>query len=311
MKSHAAWVIHAGAIGDFVLTLSLIQAMRRASYAPIRILGRPHYGNLAGAQDGVDSVADIEAAPWHRLFGPDPGDAIDAMFAAEPAALVLDLLGVSDASIQAMRSCGVDRVIQLDSRATPKSTEHITRQWHAEIERQGLYLPIEPPTIRIEADARQPRDRAVLHVGSGSHAKRWPLECWIDVAKLFQKRGLEVCFPLGPAELEPCEAAAWSSLDRVGRRIETPSFAELKALIGSSRIYVGNDSGITHLAAALGTPTLAIFGATDPCVWRPPGDNATVVGTKSGWPTLDAVSNAIAALMTASDRGNATDVQQM
>jgi ADP-heptose:LPS heptosyltransferase len=69
---------------------------------------------------------------------------------------------------------------------------------------------------------------------------------------------------------------------------------ELACWLASARVYIGNDSGITHLAAAVGTPVVAIFGATDPAVWAPRGDRVSVVGGGSlNEITLDEVLEAV------------------
>ena len=60
---------------------------------------------------------------------------------------------------------------------------------------------------------------------------------------------------------------------------------ELAKWLASARLYIGNDSGITHLAAAVGTPVVAIFGPTDPAVWAPRGERVAVVSGGS----LDAI----------------------
>jgi ADP-heptose:LPS heptosyltransferase len=69
----------------------------------------------------------------------------------------------------------------------------------------------------------------------------------------------------------------------------------LACWISQARLYVGNDSGITHLAAATGVPVLALFGPTDPAVWAPRGANVRVARwkaagdeTKREWPRMNA-----------------------
>ena len=64
---------------------------------------------------------------------------------------------------------------------------------------------------------------------------------------------------------------------------------ELAQWLARARLYIGNDSGITHLAAAVGTPVVAVFGPTDPAVWGPRGDHVRVVHRAGGWPSVDEV----------------------
>lgn len=124
---------------------------------------------------------------------------------------------------------------------------------------------------RIECGSRR-ENFAVIHPFSGSPGKNWPLERYRKLA-----RRLEASVPVkwcaGPEEALP-EAV------RIG------NLYDLACWLGSARLYVGNDSGVTHLAAAAGTPVIAIFGASDPRVWAPRGPDVRVLAA----PSLDAIS---------------------
>lgn len=105
------------------------------------------------------------------------------------------------------------------------------------------------------------RDFAVIHPFSGGARKNWPLGLFRQVAAALP---LEVKWTAGPDE--PLEGAT-----RFG------NLRDLAEWIAAARLYIGNDSGITHLAAAVGTPVVAIFGPTDPMVWAPRGAHARVI----------------------------------
>lgn len=290
MTRHAAWVIHAGAIGDFLLTLSVVQGLRRAGYGPVRIVGRSLYGEIAGAAEGVDHLAGIDAAPWHRLFGDAPAEAIEALRAFGPAEVVIDMLGISPAAADGLQASGIEHLVRLDPRPAPGSIEHITRQWQARIRAQGIDVSLQAPAVRV-APARRDDELAVIHVGSGGRQKCWPLDCWIELANRVGDGGRRIALPLGPAELDsPDIAKRRAQLTELGEVVESPSLRELKSLIAAARVYVGNDSGVTHLAAAVSTPTIAVFGATDPRVWRPLGRRCVAVGGLGDWPSVDDVA---------------------
>lgn len=114
---------------------------------------------------------------------------------------------------------------------------------------------------RIPCEQCERGDFAVIHPFSGSARKNWPLNKYREVAA---RLGLPVRWCAGPEESLP-EA----------RRFE--NLYELACWLRSARLYIGNDSGITHLAAAVGTPVVAIFGATDPAAWAPRGERIRVV----------------------------------
>jgi ADP-heptose:LPS heptosyltransferase len=77
------------------------------------------------------------------------------------------------------------------------------------------------------------------------------------------------------------------------------SVPHLAAVLAESRGYFGNDSGVSHLAAALGVPTVAVFGPTDPAVWAPLGPEVSVVAPRGDapWPTVDDVLIALRKLL--------------
>jgi len=104
---------------------------------------------------------------------------------------------------------------------------------------------------------------AVIHPFSGSPSKNWPLANFRALA-----RELETCMPVrwcgGPAD-PPLEGA-----------VRIADLCELACFLASARLYVGNDSGITHLASAVGTPVVALFGPTDPAIWAPRGQRVEI-----------------------------------
>lgn len=104
---------------------------------------------------------------------------------------------------------------------------------------------------------------AVIHPFSGSPRKNWPLENFRELARQLETE-LPVRWCTG-REDPPIEGAA-----------RFDDLYELARWLARARLYVGNDSGITHLAAAVGTPVLALFGPTDPEVWAPRGEHVTV-----------------------------------
>jgi heptosyltransferase-3 len=112
-------------------------------------------------------------------------------------------------------------------------------------------------------------DYAVIHAAPNFTYKRWTREAWRTVAANLAARGLAVLATGGPA---PAERAflddVWDGMPV--RRVDgTLTWPELAALLGQARLYVGPDTSITHLAAASGCPTVALYGPTDPRLWGP------------------------------------------
>lgn len=157
---------------------------------------------------------------------------------------------------------------------------------------ENLGWPVEPGFANLEARADErsivrkwmaergitPKSKPVLiHPGSGGRKKIWPLPRWWDL--LFWIKGeykLPVVMSLGPADDYLIDFAG--EVERLGVQIirDIP-LTRLAAFLAESRLYIGNDSGVSHLAASLGVPTVAVFGPTNPTVWAPRGPRVRVV----------------------------------
>lgn len=119
----------------------------------------------------------------------------------------------------------------------------------------------------------------VVHPGSGGRAKIWPLGKWRGLLEWLCAEGrAPVLMVLGPAD-EHLRAFGEEARRTGIRVVEGLSLPRLAALLSISRLYIGNDSGVSHLAAATSIPAVVIFGPTDPRVWAPAGGNVRVVRT--------------------------------
>jgi ADP-heptose:LPS heptosyltransferase len=131
---------------------------------------------------------------------------------------------------------------------------------------------------RINCQPIEPGEYAVIHPFSGSARKNWPLDRFRE---LTQQLALPVRWCAGPEE----------TLDGA---VRFENLYDLACWLAGARIYIGNDSGITHLAAAVGAPVVAIFGPTDPAVWAPRGKRVSVVSGKLEEIRVNEVLNAVA-----------------
>ena len=130
-----------------------------------------------------------------------------------------------------------------------------------------------PAIPRIACPPTQRAAFVAIHPFSGSAKKNWPLERFRELAR---RLDLPVRWCAGPEE--PLEDA---------ERFD--DLYDLACWLRSARLYIGNDSGITHLAAAVGTPVVALFGPTDPAIWAPRGDRVSIVATPSPGDPIDSI----------------------
>jgi ADP-heptose:LPS heptosyltransferase len=152
-----------------------------------------------------------------------------------------------------------------------QSEEHEVARWCRLLSESGIpadpgALDLPPPVNRCPDSAR-----VVVHPGAASAARRWPAVRWAAVARALAERGYEVVLTGSPGERSLCSrvaAEAGLAPDAVlaGR---TPLVA-LAALVGRARVLLCGDTGVAHLATALGTPSVVLFGPTPPALWGPP-----------------------------------------
>jgi ADP-heptose:LPS heptosyltransferase len=117
------------------------------------------------------------------------------------------------------------------------------------------------PRIRCDVERE---NFAAIHPFSGSAKKNWPLDHFRELARTLE-RTMPVRWCAGPDD-PPLEGA-----------VRIDDLYDLACWLARARLYIGNDSGITHLAAAVGTPVLALYGpASDPAVWAPRGEHVRV-----------------------------------
>jgi len=108
--------------------------------------------------------------------------------------------------------------------------------------------------------------------------------------------GIRTMLIEGPADTEPSEEVASRLCSALPvTRAAGLSLPHLAALLSQCCFYVGNDSGVSHLAAALGVPTATIFGPTDPAIWKPLGRHVAAIQPANGaaWPTPEDVLTAL------------------
>ncbi|RMG54778.1 MAG: lipopolysaccharide heptosyltransferase family protein [Acidobacteria bacterium] len=289
MKPSKILIIHTGAIGDFILALPAIGAVRRRFLpASIELLGIPHIGILAEQRFYVDRVASIDAYPLHRLFvGELPAEL--ARYVAD-FDLIISWFGADDETYRRTLERMPAQTIIARSRPPDGCGIHVVDHLLSTLAPLGISDEDRVPRLFLTERDRQRAERLwnqlglrgerviALHPGSGSPEKCWSTSRFVELAWRLIRSGLSVAVIEGPADHHIVERFLSSISSRLDagsthRLIRLPllSLIDLAALLERCSAYVGNDSGITHLAAATGIPTVAIFTVTDPAVWGPRG----------------------------------------
>ncbi len=242
-------VVHPGALGDFIISLPSIYALTRAGFTVDVAVRHPGRGL-------VDIIPFIQSAFDLEFFMPRPRGQYKIAF----------IFGIS-----------------LDPSPFKRISEEVFmgppvkggRRWKVMeyFERVKKVVPVDfPKELRFSISWKGGK-YATIHPGSGSREKNWRLESFLNVARYIRSLGFTPLFLLGPPEEGMRER-----IEREGfRALFSKPIVEVAHILSSSALYLGNDSGITHLAAALGVPTLVIFKKTDPRIWRPFGPRVHVI----------------------------------
>lgn len=262
-------VLRGGALGDFIVTLPALALLRaRWPHARIELAGNATAAALARDRGLIDAVHSQHEARWSRLFTPAP---LPADFAAWLAGFDLVLNYWPDPEGE------LDRRFPLRSGQTfltaaplpaagPAAAHYCAPLRALGLEPEAAWYPLTGDTAPAQRDGP-----VTIHPGSGSPRKNWPDERWRE---LLPELPAPVAVILGEAERE--RWAAWTASAR-GQELAGRTLAELVAHLGRCRLFLGHDSGISHLAAACGAPCILLFGPTDPAIWAPPAPRVRVV----------------------------------
>ncbi len=303
-------ILQPGSIGDCVLTLPLAEFMKEClGLGGVDILGHTEYIGILPGRTCVDGIGSIDLVDLHRLFAETKGfdladrDALINVFS--DYAWIVTFLGEPDSDFEQnlifTANCSHSaEVITLSMKPPEKLSSHITNFYIEQfIAQSGLSL--DPWRVRkgkglikaTKADMNRGRELleeinvdfseklVVIQPGSGGLHKCCHLDNFLAVAKELVSSGIEVIFLLGPAELEQFSDATIKKIRSVANCLTDLSLTGVLGLLSCADGFVGNDSGITHFAGALGVRTLAVFGPTNPDVYRPIGPSVTVFASST------------------------------
>lgn len=264
-------MIRGGAIGDFILTLPAIRLLREAfPAAHLEILGYQQIVALAQMSGYADATRSIEYGPLAGFFAREGDLAPDLVeYFAGFQQVISYLFDPDQIFANNLKRAGVRNFIA----GSPKvgDQEHAARHLARPLERLGLYL--DDPAAVIVPNEKQAIDPALItiHAGSGSAAKNWPLERFLALgaALLEASEKTRLLLVGGEADADRVARLVGSLPSKQVRLLSNWPLPELAAVLQNCALFIGHDSGISHLAAAVGVPSLLLFGPTDPAIWAP------------------------------------------
>ncbi|MEO8207336.1 MAG: glycosyltransferase family 9 protein [Chthoniobacterales bacterium] len=279
-------IIRGGAIGDFVLTLPAIQLLRQAfPDAYIETLGYRHIAALAG--NYVNATRNIEYAALAGFFNPKAELDPELCSYFSGFHQVISYLYDPDGFFEGnLRRCGVRNLLVGNSRLHEKS--HASHQLAEPLSQIGIFDFPPPPRISpppSDYDTAKdllkniPSPRLALHPGSGGTRKNWPVTRWSEWLPAFLNNHpqWQILVSGGECDAEILQALKKQTFADKLHFLENPDLTLLAAVLQQCQGYLGQDSGISHLAAAVGCRSALLFGPTDPQIWAPVGEHVRVL----------------------------------
>lgn len=269
-------LVRTGGLGDCILTLPVLASLRDMyPGAEIHILGNGTMCEIARLAGGYTGFRSIDEAGFASLFsGAEPTVFLRSFFSRYDGVWFFTA-GDPEGVRGTVLASGALSCMVLDPRPPDGFRGHIASHLLSILGKTPPEPPPLPPIFLKHRPARLP-SRLIIHPGSGSVKKTWPLDRFLAVAE--QWRG-SIEFLLGPAEEERGMGeripGRWGMLR--GLTIEGTARA-----LASSALFLGCDSGMSHLAALCRTPSVVLFGPSDPAVWRPIGERTTVIVSPDG-----------------------------
>lgn len=289
MSAGKILVIRGGAIGDFVLTLPVFAALREHfPKAHLEVLGYGHIASLAHAGGLIDGVRSIEARGLAGFFarnGPlDPS--LQQYFAS--FAIIISYLYDPDHIFQEnVARSSKAQFIAGPHRPDDRAGLHAAEVLLKPLERLAIFNPDSTPRLQIARwDPSNPQSeirnrqskRLAIHPGSGSEQKNWPEQNWAEaISRWLQIPGISSLFVGGEAEGTRLQRLASQFPSHRVELAENLPLPDLAASLVGCDLFVGHDSGISHLAAAVGLPVVILWADTAEAVWRPRGPKVVVL----------------------------------
>jgi ADP-heptose:LPS heptosyltransferase len=290
-------VVHPGSLGDTILALPVLAALKE-HYQPtwLHLIGHPSLLDVLPGRSVVDSMASIEGSDYRELLAGYERMSAAAVRFYQQFALVVIWAADHDGSVRAaLDSLGIPQGIVRSPGLQKTSDQHATERFR---ETLGCLLPSEslpetgltPTENDRESGARWLLDHGIdpeadrvvaAHAGSGMLSKCWPS---VHVAAVIQgllEEGIKVVLIEGPADAEATRAVT-GQVHRALPRLQAASLSLVLGVLGRCGGFLGNDSGVTQMATALGLPTVAVFGPTDPGIWGYRGKRLVALRSEFG-----------------------------
>ncbi len=277
MKTKAL-IIHQGALGDLILSFPALLSFRNDAQVSVALWCAGGLGRLARELNIVDAHFSLESTLFSSVFCDEITSPAKA-FINDYDTIIL--ISFSDAIAYHLRQHHGGKVYQIAPRPPADEKTHVALHLMGQFCEKGLIrnrcsacsclLKTTFVSSRFNKVTPIQERIVVMHPGAGSLRKRWLVENFLRTALEVENDSLgKVVFVLGPAESDLAPVIKEGPAGRFPV-CEVSDVCSLPALLKQASCFVGHDSGVTHLAAFMGVPTVAIFGPSSVERWSPVG----------------------------------------
>lgn len=275
-------VLFPGSLGDFVCVLPALEVLKEARLSQnIALAVRGPALELASHLPGISRVLSLDRRAFASLFTAPTVINEEVVRLFSSVVQVISWFGHNSPEVQLTLEQLVPKYMRSFAFFRGQEQLHACR-YYLRCVGSG---EIRCPSLVVADESKKWLERywllkgwsaasrvLILHPGSGGKKKRWAVEGFVHIARWWATQHRQVVILLGPAEEQ--EEELWST---VGTVESTLSLWQVAALLSRSDLYVGNDSGVSHLAGAVGARGVVLFGPTNPEQWRPVGGALTVI----------------------------------
>ncbi len=287
------FLYHDGALGDLLLSVPCFRTIGRDG-GKLHLAGPDGTSRLLQKAGLVQEVSSAGGAIYASLFGAAPDERLSAFLAAFGSAVVFSTdagSGMAAAVGTVVPSTSLIVTVPPPSVVVHAAEFRLSQVSGSSGFSEDLARLVAPPGARERAGSmlaaagiEPQRPVIVIHPGSGGRRKCWPLGRFLSLSRSLRRKDerYAIVHLTGPAEdrsvrerIEKSIGGEDGIVHLAGLDLETAA-----GLLDTACLYVGNDSGVTHLAAATGCAVVALFGPTAPSVWRPRGGTVRVVASR-------------------------------
>ncbi|OBA62567.1 glycosyl transferase [Mycobacterium sp. 1100029.7] len=260
-------VLRALGLGDLLTAIPALRGLRRHCPDARIVLAAPlRYRELALLTGAVDEVLPTACLGDHQAL-------------PQPPAIAINLHGCGPESIDHLLGWHPGKVLTHCHRRHPAlrgpswhTDQHEIDRWCGLLEWGGIHCDAGDNTLARPALPVEPAGAVIIHPGASAAARRWPVERFAAVAATLRDEGHEIVITGSSEEFGLAHEVAFAAgLPRTSVMSGLLHLPALAALVNDSRLVICGDTGIGHLAAATGTPSVVLFGPTSPDRWGPRG----------------------------------------